>query len=84
MPRHRRRAILSAHEIAQFERDTAAFHTQLNRYFIALKPTHPQYKSLRILHEALLQAVKDVTGHEAYWCRVGPGRMPGPDQVKDG
>lgn len=71
-------------EVAQFERDAAAFHMMLNRYFVVLKPTHSHYHALQQLHEALLRSVQDVTGREACWCPVGPSRMPEPDKADEG
>lgn len=74
---------MSELEVEQFERDATAFHMVLNRYFVVLKPTHSHYHALQQLHEALLRSVQDVTGREAYWCRVGPGRMPDPDRANE-
>ena len=77
MPRHRRRRQLTDDEVAAFERAVTAFHAGLTKGLIALSPASPQYRALARLHAALLAAMVEVTGREAAWCVVGPGRMPG-------
>lgn len=75
MPRHRRRKALSEFEINDLERIAARLHADLAPLLIALSPLSPQYQAIQRLHQAMLDAVKEVTGEEAGWCRVGPGRM---------
>lgn len=75
MPRHRRRKALSEVEIKELERIAARLHADLTPLLIALSPVSPQYQAIQRLHQAMLDTVKDVTGQEAEWCRIGPGRM---------
>lgn len=78
MPRHRRRNAFLDFEVKELERITARLHRDLTPLLIALSPTCPQYRAILRLHEAMLDTVKEVTGQEAEWCRIGPGRMSDP------
>jgi len=66
---------LSQAEIGRFVAAAEALHLSIVKPFIS--PHCDHYRQTRVLHEVLLQAVRDVTGKEVefiQWNGTGPSR----------
>ena len=75
--RHRRRNSLTDAERERFAREGGEAHARLLPYLIALSPGCDEYRAIQALSAALQTAIREVTGEEPVWCKVGPRRMPG-------
>jgi len=76
MGRHKRlREIV---DIAGFVTEATAMHEILIGYLRKLETNGIHYRSLSDLHDALLKAIRDVTGEEVPWMRTPPDKMPAP------
>ena len=73
MVRHKRQPKLSKVRTEQFLEAATQFHLSLMECHFALRTNSDQYRSLSELHEALLGAIRDVTGDDPPWCKCGPG-----------
>lgn len=74
--RHKRRSELRDREIAQLLSEAQRAHNQITETLRHLKPQDRHYKGLQALHDAIAVALLEITGEEAPWVRIGPGRMP--------
>ena len=68
--RHRRRKALFDIERERFARETSEMHSKLLAYTFVLSPLSDQYKAVNRLHDALLHAIREVTGEEPEWMRT--------------
>lgn len=67
--RHKRRKSLTPGEREAFARLCSDLHKNLRPYMIAVDPRSDDYRSALALSDALIKAIKDVTGEQAEWCR---------------
>ncbi len=75
--RHKRRPELRDREIARLLSEAHRAHDQVTDTLRYLTPQDRHYRGLLALHEAIGVALLEITGEEAPWVRIGPGRMPG-------
>ena len=76
MGRHKRlREIV---DVPGFVAEATAMHETIIGYLRKLETNGVHYRSLSDLHDALLKAIRDVTGEEVPWMRTPPDKMPAP------
>ena len=78
--RHKRRKSLTDFERERFAREAAEMHSRLIPHMIALSPLSDDYKAVARLSSAIQDAIREITGEDPEWCRVGPCRMPGAEK----
>jgi len=71
--RHRRRKALYGIERERFAREAGEMHNRLMAYTLALSPLSDDYRAIQRFHDALMQAIRDVTGEAPEWTRTPPG-----------
>ncbi|MAY61552.1 MAG: hypothetical protein CML29_05015 [Rhizobiales bacterium] len=74
--RNKRRSELREGEIAKLLSEAQRAHNQITWTMRSLKPQERHYKAILALHDAIGIALLEITGEEAPWVRIGPGRMP--------
>lgn len=74
--RDNHRSELRSDEIAQLLSEAQRAHDQITWTMRFLKPQDRHYRGLLALHDAIGIALLEITGEEAPWMRIGPGRMP--------
>tara|TARA_R100000365_G_C2702908_1_gene40813 strand:+ start:170 stop:406 length:237 start_codon:yes stop_codon:yes gene_type:complete len=74
--RNKRRSELREGEIAKLLSEAQRAHNQITWTMRSLKPQERHYKVILALHDAIGIALLEITGEEAPWVRIGPGRMP--------
>jgi hypothetical protein len=76
MSRHKRlREIV---DIPRFVVEATAMHETVISYLRKLETNGLHYRTLSDLHDALLKAIRDVTGEEVPWMRTPPDNLPAP------
>ena len=74
--RRRRRKSLTVMERERFVRDVTEMYRKLHAYTLALTPLCDEYKAVMKLSDALIEAIRDVTGDDPEWCKVQPSWYP--------
>ena len=82
--RHKRRSELRDREIATLLSDAQRAHNQITQTLRHLRPQDRHYCGLLALHDAIGVALLEITGEEAPWVRIGPGRMPNTNHTSEG
>lgn len=77
MTRHKRRAELTAAEIANIIEQAGAFHMALCGHMRVLKPQNDSYRQLLALDMAIESMLRELTGDDPPWCQIAPGFMAG-------
>lgn len=76
--RHRRVKQLSAHGQERFLADATDMHRRLTVYMVTLQTNSPHYRAVWMLHDALIEAIEEVTGKPAPWIRQSSSRPSSP------
>lgn len=74
--RHKRRKALTDFERERFAGEAGEMHRKLMSFTLALSPLSDDYKAISRFHDALLQAIRDVTGEEPEWTRTPRSAFP--------
>ena len=75
--RHKRRKSLTETERARFVQEATEAHRRLHAYMNVLSPLCEDYRAVMRLSDALIEAIREVTGDEPEWCKVQPSWYPG-------
>jgi hypothetical protein len=62
-------------DLNSFVADATALHRTITKYSHGLRPGCDHARALDDLHEALLKAIRDITGDEVPWAKTPPAHM---------
>jgi membrane-associated PAP2 superfamily phosphatase len=69
MPRRTRLKELSEHEVERFLADATAFFGTINKRQMRIAPSSAHYRALWALNDAVIEAIKAITGKDPPWMR---------------